>query len=97
LLRLDGSLYLLWQQLSVQPPLQQVCPHCPLQQSLQQAPFGERGEVCASAVKVRTMASDANAIMRFISILLDTNVGVEMRGTALAFREAASRSTPSEN
>jgi len=64
-----NAAYLLWQQLSVQPSWQQVCPHLSLQQALQYAAF-EKVEVCAKAVTPRTTASVINANAFFISNLL---------------------------
>jgi hypothetical protein len=61
--------YLLWQQLSVQPVLQQVCPHFAWQQALQYMAF-EKAEVWAKAVAARTTASESEAMMRFMEISL---------------------------
>jgi len=57
-------IYLLLQQLPVQPSLQQVCPHLSLQQSLQLV-FAE-AEVRANAVTPRTAARERYASVRFI-------------------------------
>jgi hypothetical protein len=61
--------YLLWQQLSVQPSLQQASPHFWWQQASQYIPF-EKEEVWANAVTARTKTNASATMMRLMKILL---------------------------
>jgi hypothetical protein len=66
--------YLLWQQLSVQSPLQQVWPHLPWQQSLQYMALAVGAVVCATAATARTTAKERNAMVRLMEFSLTSEM-----------------------
>jgi hypothetical protein len=66
--------YLPWQQLSVQPSLQQLWPHLSWQQALQFPPLAEG--TWAMAVTARTTAKERSAMVRFMKVSLNVNVAL---------------------
>lgn len=80
-----------WQQLSVQPSLQQVCPHLSLQQFLQAMAFAAKG-VWASAPMASKVPNESNAMVRFMKFSFTLNSDGFLAGFEAASMRGSVRS-----